>query len=193
MARPIAGWACTIARGALWHQFCQFRKAFAGDPQPTEALLAFCGAPLILVCGLDPISDFADPGGSIRAQMCAATDGPAKRHSAGFSYEAGMPFALSRFSGHTCPDERDQPIWKHASSHIELPNALHMCCGRGGGASAAQQASSTGRARAAPRSAAASHHVRVMWRLSRCRIDRDDGRVVIVAGNIPDANAEAFT
>jgi len=131
MARPIAGWACTIARGALWHQFCQFRKAFAGDPQPTEALLAFCGAPLILVCGLDPISDFADPGGSIRAQMCAATDGPAKRHSAGFSYEAGMPFALSRFSGHTCPDERDQPIWKHASSHIELPNALHMCCGRG--------------------------------------------------------------
>jgi hypothetical protein len=32
----------------------------------------------------------------------------------------------------------------------KLPNALHMCCGRGGGASAAtEQAPSTGRARAA--------------------------------------------
>ena len=45
---------------------------------------------------------------------------------------------------------------------LERPNALHMCCGRGRGASAAaQQAFSTGRARAAPRSAADSHHVLV--------------------------------
>ena len=42
-----------------------------------------------------------------------------------------------------------------AKAHLLPHNALHMCCGRGGGASAAaQQAPSTGRARGAPRPAA---------------------------------------
>ena len=55
-------------------------------------------------------------------------------------------------------------ICMHASM-VALHNALHMCCGRGGGASAAaQQAPSTGRARAAPTPAADSHHVLVMRR-----------------------------
>jgi len=48
------------------------------------------------------------------------------------------------------------------SSDRKPPNALHMCCGRGGGASAAaQQAPSKGHARAAHKPVADGHHVLV--------------------------------
>jgi hypothetical protein len=53
-----------------------------------------------------------------------------------------------------------------------LCNALHMCCGRGGGASAAtQKASSTGRARAAPTPAADSSPCACYTAL-QCKINR---------------------
>ena len=63
----------------------------------------------------------------------------------------------ARLTGYGCP-------CSIIHDPIKLPhNALHMCCGRGGGASAAtEQAPSTGRARAAPTPAADGHHVRVI-------------------------------